>query len=87
MGSANSVDRPGMHLTPQANVHSDPIVRSSKSSLSGEVVAEDANTNVREVSSAPSIFWHDSEQSDQSHETAVRYNGARNLTAQRGQCG
>jgi len=73
MGGANSVDRPGAHLNPQANVHSDPIVRSSKSSLGGEVVAEDANTKAREVSSAPNIFWHESEQSDQFHEMAVRY--------------
>ena len=54
MGGANSVDRPGTHINPQANVHSDPIVRSSKSSLSEEVVVEEANTKVREVSSAPS---------------------------------
>ena len=73
MGSANSVDRPGTHLNPQANVHSDPIVRSSTSSLSGEVVAEGANTRMREVSSAPSIFWHESEQGDQLHQRAVRY--------------
>ena len=53
MGGANSVDRPGTHLNQQANIHSDPIVRSSKSSLSGEVVAEEANTRVKEVSSAP----------------------------------
>jgi len=49
MGGANSVDRPGTHLNQQANVHSDPIVRWSKSSLSGEVVAEEANTRVKEV--------------------------------------
>jgi len=67
------VDRPGTHLNPQANVHSDPIVRSSKSSLSGEVVAEEANTRMREVCSAPSIFWHESEQGDQLHQRAVRY--------------
>jgi len=73
MRGANSVDRPGTHLNPQASVHSDPIVRSSKSSLSGEVVAEEANTRMREVSSAPSIFWHESEQGDELHERAVRY--------------
>jgi len=73
MGGANSVDRPGTYLNPQVNVHSDPIVRSSKSSLSGEVVAEEANTKVREVNSAPSIFWHESEQGDQLHQSAVRY--------------
>ena len=67
------MDRPGTHLNPQANVHSDPIVRSSTSSLSGEVVAEEANTRMREVSSAPSIFWHESEQGDQLHQRAVRY--------------
>jgi len=48
------MDRPGRNLNPQTNVHSDPIVRSSKSSSSGEEVAENANTNAREVSSAPS---------------------------------
>ena len=74
MGGANSVDRPGTHVNPQANVHSHPIVRSSTSSLSGEVVAEEANTRMREVSSAPSIFWHESEQGDQLHQRAVRYN-------------
>jgi len=74
MGGANSVDRPGTHLNPQANVHRDPMVRSSKSSFSGEVVAEEANTRMREVSSAPSIFWHESEQGDQLHQRAVRYN-------------
>ena len=73
MGGANSVDRPGTHLNPQANVHRDPMVRSSKSSFSGEVVAEEANTRMREVSSAPSIFWHESEQGDQLHQRAVRY--------------
>jgi len=67
------VDRLGMHLNPQVNVHSDPIVRSSKSSLSGEVVAEEANTKVKEVNSAPSIFWHESEQGDQLHQRAVHY--------------
>jgi len=51
------VDKPGTHLNPQANVHSDPIVRSRKLPLSGEVVAEEANTKVRELNSAPSIFW------------------------------
>jgi len=67
------VDRPGTHLNPQVNVHSDPIVRSSRSSLSREVVAEEANTGVKEVNSAPSIFWHESEQGDQLHQRAVRY--------------
>jgi len=28
---------------------------------------------MREVSSAPSIFWHESEQGDQLHQRAVRY--------------
>jgi len=79
MGGANSVDRPGTHLNPQANVHSDPIVRSSKSSLSGEVVAEEANTRMREVSSAPSIFWHESEQGDQLHQRAVRYSSSSSI--------
>jgi len=73
------VERPGTHLNPQANVHSDPVVRSSKSSLSGEVVAQEANTKVKEINSAPSIFWHESEQGDQLHQRVVRYNGARNL--------
>jgi len=84
MGGANSVDRPGTHLNPQANVHTNPIVRSSKSSLSGEVVAEEANTKVREVSSAPSKVDNDrsiattaanskSKQGDQFQERAVRY--------------
>jgi len=73
MGCANIVDRPDTHLNSQANVHSDPIVKSSKSSLSGEVVAQDAHTKLREVNSAPSIFWHESEQGDQLHERAVRY--------------
>jgi len=41
--------------------------------LSGEVVAEEANTRMREVSSAPSIFWHESEQGHQLHQRAVRY--------------
>ena len=68
------MDRPGTHLNTQANVHSDPIVRASKSSMSVEVVAEDANTKVREVSSAPSVFRHESEQGDQFHEMTVRYN-------------
>jgi len=48
------VDKPDMHLHPQTNTHTDPTVRSSKSSLCGESVAEDANTNMREVSSATS---------------------------------
>jgi len=84
MGGANSVDRPGTHLNPQANVHSDSIVRSSKSSLSGEVVAEEANTKVREVSSVPNKDVNvrgmettaansESEQGDQLHQRAVRY--------------
>jgi len=79
------VDRPGTYLNPQANVHSDPIVRSSKSSLSGEVVAEEANTRVKEVSSAPNKDVNvrgiettaansESEQGDQLHQRAVRYN-------------
>jgi len=79
MGGANSVDRPGTHLNPQPNVHSDPAVKSSKSSLSGEVVAAEANTNVIEVSRSPSMFWHESQRGDQLHDRAVRYNGARNL--------
>jgi len=82
MEGANSVDRPGTHLNPQANVHSDPIVRSSKSSLSGEVVAEDANMRVREVGSAASIFCHESEQGDQFHERAVRYSVINQITRQ-----
>ena len=84
MGGANSVDRPGTHLNPQANVHSDSIVRSSKSSLSGEVVADEANTRMREVSSAPSKVVNvcgmettaansKSEQGDHLHQRAVRY--------------
>jgi len=84
MGGANSVDRPGTHLNQQANVHSDPIVRSSKSSLSGEVVAEEANTRVKEVSSAPNKDVNarvmattaansESEQGDYLHQRAVRY--------------
>jgi len=89
MVGANSVDtdRPCTHLNPQAYVHSDPTDMSSKSSLSGEVVAEEANTRVREVSSAPNKVVNDrgvattaanseSEQGDQLHERAVRYNGA-----------
>jgi len=78
------VDRPGTHLNPQVNVHSDPIVRSSKSSLSGEVVAEEANTRMKEVSSAPNKDVNvrgmettaansESEQGDQLHQRAVRY--------------
>ena len=70
------MDRPGTHLNPQPNVHSDPAVKSSKSSLSGEVVEAEANTNVTEVSS---MFWHESERGDQLQERAARYNGARNL--------
>jgi len=84
MGGANSVDRPGTHLNPQANVHSDTIVRSSTSSLSGEVVAEEANTRMKEVSSAPSEVVNvrgmettaansESEQGDQLHQRAVCY--------------
>ena len=53
MGGANSVSLPGTHLISDANTHTDPIVRSSKSSLSGKLVVEDANTNLREDSSAP----------------------------------
>ena len=78
------MDRPGTHLNPQANVYSDPIVRSSKSSLSGEVVAEEANTRVKEVSSEPNKDVNvrcmattaankESEQGDQL-QRAVRYN-------------
>ena len=74
MGSANSVDRPGTHLNPQANVHSDPIARSSKSSLSGEVFAEDANTNERVVTSAASMFWHERERGDQLHMGGTLHN-------------
>jgi len=84
MGGADSVNRPGTHLNPQANVHSDPIVRSSKSSLSGQVVADEANTRVREVNSAPNKDVNvrgmattaansESEQGDQLHQRAVRY--------------
>ena len=55
MGGANSVDRPGMtHSTSIANTYADPIVRSNIPPLNGELVAEDAITNIREVSSAPS---------------------------------
>ena len=53
MGGANSVSMPGTHSNSDANTHTDPIVRSSKSSLSGKLVVEDANMNVREDSSAP----------------------------------
>jgi len=53
MGGANSVSLPGTHLISDANTHTDPIVRSSKSSLSGKLVVEDANMNLREDSSAP----------------------------------
>ena len=81
------MDRPGTHVNPQANVHSDPIVRSSTSSLSGEVVAEEANTRMKDVSSAPSKVVNvrgmettaansESEQGDQLRQRAVRYNGA-----------
>ena len=65
-------------------------VRSSKSSLGGEVVAEEANTKVREGSSAPNIVDNDldiattaanseSEQGDQLHKRPVglRYKVAR----------
>jgi len=85
------VDRPGTHLNPQPNVPSDPINRSSKSSLSGEVVAEEANTKVREVSSAPNKVVNDrgiattaanseSEHGDQFHERAARYKFRRLVT-------
>ena len=78
------MDRPGTHLNPQANVHSDSIVRSSTSSLSGEVVAQEANTRMKEVSSAPNkdvnvrgmettAANNESEQGDQLHQKAVRY--------------
>ena len=53
MGGANSVSMPDTHSNSLANTRTDPIVRSSKSSLSGKLVVEDANMNVREVSSAP----------------------------------
>jgi len=59
MGGANSVSMPGTHSNSVANTHTDPIVRSSKSSLNGKLVVEDANMNVREVSSAPSIIDED----------------------------
>ena len=59
MGGANSVSMPGTHSNSDANTHTDPIVRSSKSSLSGKLVVEDANMNVREVSSAPSKIHED----------------------------
>jgi len=59
-------------------------VRSSKSSLSGEVVAEEANRGMREVSSAPNKDVNvrgmattaansGSEQGDQLHQRAVCY--------------
>ena len=54
MGGANSVSMPGMYSNSDANTHTDPIVRSSKSSLSGKLVVKHANMNVTEVSSAPS---------------------------------
>jgi len=54
MGGANSVGLPGTHLNSVANTHTDPIVRSNESSLNGKLVVEDANTNARNVSSAPS---------------------------------
>ena len=53
MGGANSVSMPGTHSNSDANTHTDPIVRSSKSSLSGKLVVEDTNMNLREDSSAP----------------------------------
>ena len=56
MGGANSVGLPGTHLNSVANTHNDPIVRSSESSLNGKLVVADANTNARNVSSAPSII-------------------------------
>ena len=78
------MDKPGTHLNPQVNVHSDSIVRLSKSSLSGEVVAEEANTRVKEVNSVPNKDVNvrgmkttaansESEQGDQLHQRAVRY--------------
>ena len=54
MGGANSVGLPGTHLNSVANTHTDPIVRSNESSSNGKLVVEDANTNARNVSSAPS---------------------------------
>ena len=41
--------------------------------MCGELVIEDVILkNVGEVSSAPTMFWRDSEQGDQSHKRAVR---------------
>ena len=59
MGSANSVGLPGTHLNSVANTHNDPIVRSNESSLNGKLVVEDANTNARNVGSAPSKIGED----------------------------
>ena len=89
MGGANSVDRPGTtHPTSIANTYADPIVRSSRPPLNGELVA---NMDIREVSSAPSkvdehrgqattavnsvlaTFHVENEQGDQSHERRERY--------------
>ena len=56
MGGANSVGLPGTHLNSVANT---PIVRSNESSLNGELVVEDANTNARNVGSAPSEIGED----------------------------
>ena len=66
MGGANSVSLPGTHLISDANTHTDPIVRSSKSSLSGKLVVEDANMNLREDSSAPTKI-----DEDRGHATTV----------------
>ena len=65
MGGANSVSMPGTHSNSDANTHTDPIVRSSKS-LNGILVVEDANMNVRGVSSAP-IKIHE----DRGHATTI----------------
>ena len=59
MGGANSVDLPGTHLNSVANTHNDPIVRSNDSSLNGKLVVKDANTNARNVCSAPSKIGED----------------------------
>ena len=59
MGGANSIRLPGFHSNSDANTHTDPIVRSSESSLNGKLVVEDANTNARKVISAPSKIGED----------------------------
>ena len=53
MGGANSISMPGTHSNSDANTHTDPTMRSSKSSLSGKLVVEDANMNVREDTNTP----------------------------------